>query len=49
MNKCVGVKDIPAQWAEIRRGLDISRISLEYVCLSNGEVLENLTVPFLRN
>jgi len=42
-------KDIPAQWAEIRQGLDIFRISPKCVCLSNGEVKENLTVPFLRN
>ena len=43
------VKDIPAQWAKIRQGLDIFRISSKCVCLSDGEVQENLTVPFLRN
>jgi len=43
------IKDIPAQWAKTRQGLDIFRISSECVCLSNGEVYENLTVPFLRN
>jgi len=32
------IKDIPAQWAKIRQGLDIFRISSKYVCLSNGEV-----------
>jgi len=32
------VKDIPAQWAKIRQGLDIFRISSKCVCLSNGEV-----------
>jgi len=31
-------KDIPAQWAKIRQGLDIFRISSKCVCLSNGEV-----------
>ena len=31
-------KDIPAQWAKIRQGLDILRISSECACLSNGEV-----------
>ena len=40
------LKDIPAQWARIRQGLDIFRISSKCVCLSNGEVWENLTVPF---
>ena len=33
-----GVKDIPAQWAKIRQGLDIFRISSKCVCPSNGEV-----------
>ena len=32
------VKDIPAQCAKIRQGLDIFRISSKCVCLSNGEV-----------
>jgi len=32
------LKDIPAQWAKIRQGLDIFRISSKCVCLSNGEV-----------
>ena len=32
------LKDIPAQWAKIRQGLDIFRISLKFVCLSNGEI-----------
>jgi len=32
------VKDIPAQWAKIRQGLDIFRIGSKCVCLSNGEV-----------
>jgi len=45
----MGFKDIPAQWAKIRQGLDILRISSKCVRLSNGEVSENLTVPFLRN
>ena len=31
-------KDIPAQWAKIRQGLDIFRISSKCVCPSNGEV-----------
>ena len=43
------LKDIPAQWAKIRQGLEIFRISSKCVCLSEGEVSENLTVPFLRN
>jgi len=34
----VNVKDIPAQWAKIRQGLDIFRISSKCICLSNGEV-----------
>jgi len=33
-----GVKDIPAQWAKIRQGLDIFGISSKCVCLSNGKV-----------
>ena len=32
------IKDIPAQWAKIRQGLDIFRVSSKCVCLSNGEV-----------
>jgi len=32
------VKDIPAQWAKIRQGLDIFRISSICVCLSDGGV-----------
>ena len=32
------LKDIPAQWAEIRQGLDIFRIGSKCVYLSNGEV-----------
>ena len=32
------IKDIPAQWAKIRQGLDTFRISSKCVCLSNGEV-----------
>ena len=32
------VKDIQAQWAKIRQGLDICRISSKCVYLSNGEV-----------
>ena len=32
------LKDIPAQWAKIRQGLDIFRISSKCVCLSNGKV-----------
>jgi len=47
--RILDVKDIPAQWANIRQGLDIFRISSKCVCLSNGEVYENLTVPFSRN
>jgi len=43
------LRDIPAQWAKIGQGLDIFRISSKCVCLSNGEVYENLTAPFLRN
>jgi len=31
-------RDIRAQWAKIRQGLDIFRISSKCVCLSNGEV-----------
>jgi len=31
-------KDIPAQWAKIRQGLDIFRISSKCVYVSNGEV-----------
>ena len=30
-------KDIPAQWAKIRHGLDIFRIRSKCVGLSNGE------------
>jgi len=45
----IAFKDIPAQWAKIRQGLDISWISSKCVCLSNGEVEENSTVPFLCN
>ena len=33
-----GFKNIPAQWAKIRQGLDIFRISSKCVCRSNGEV-----------
>jgi len=43
------LKDVPAQWAKIGQGLDIIRIISKCVCLSNGKVQENLTVPFLRN
>ena len=32
------LKDIPAQWAKIRQGLNIFRIGSKCVCLSNGEV-----------
>ena len=32
------IKDIPAQWAKIRQGFDIFRISSKCVCLPNGEV-----------
>jgi len=32
------VEDIPAEWAKIRQGLDIFRISSKYVLLSIGEV-----------
>ena len=32
------LKDIPAQWAKIRQGLDIFMISSKCVCLSNGAV-----------
>jgi len=47
--KSINFKDIPALWAKIRQGLDIFRIGSKCVCLSNGEVYENLIVPFLRN
>jgi len=30
------IKDIPAQWAKIRQGLDVFRINSK--CISNGEV-----------
>jgi len=42
------IKYIPAQWAKIKYGRDIIRISSKYVYSSLGEVQENLTVPFLR-
>ena len=32
------IKDIGAQWAKIRKGLDIFRISSKCVCLLKGEV-----------
>jgi len=32
------LKDIPVQWAKIRQGLDIFKISSKCVFLSNGEV-----------
>jgi len=32
------LKDIPAQWAKIRQGLDIFRICSKCVCLSNDKV-----------
>jgi len=38
MTKIRLIWDIPAQWAKIRQGLDIFRISSKCVCLSNGEV-----------
>jgi len=38
LSQVASLKDIPAQWAKIRQGLDIFRISSKCVCLSNGEV-----------
>jgi len=42
-------KDILAQWAKFRWGLEIFRSSSKCLYLSCVEVQENLTAPFLRN